>query len=428
MNVPELLDDVETRLVRTLRLSRLKNKIVGTGYITGLRALSTILNIPKPTVFMSKGASIRLCESVSQFGLEKALIVTDEMLYKLGVLDGILAELDKQGMQYSLFTEVLPDPTFQVVDAGLRRYQQDSCDCVMAIGGGSSIDAAKVIALAATNEVEPIGLVGILKGKKPAAPFFAIPTTSGTGSEATIGAVISDADSHKKELVIDTKVVPLLAALDPELMKGLPAHITAATGIDALTHLIEAYLSGLATKESDYYARSGIQMIFENLPQACKRGTVIRAREKMALASYYGGLTINIAGLGYVHAFAHQLGALYQIPHGESNAKVLPQVLEFNKLCCQERMAELARMLKLGREGDSDSELASVFIEAVQKLIADVGIEPTVEKLARKDFNTIIAAAFKEANTTYAVPKYMSYDEAEQLLMALAATGMNLPK
>ncbi|MCG8613382.1 MAG: iron-containing alcohol dehydrogenase [Pseudomonadales bacterium] len=428
MNVPELLDDVETRLVRTLRLSRLKNKIVGTGYITGLRALSTILNIPKPTVFMSKGASIRLCESVSQFGLEKVLIVTDEMLYKLGVLDGILAELDKQGMQYSLFSEVLPDPTFQVVNAGLRRYQQDSCDCVMAIGGGSSIDAAKVIALAATNEVEPIGLVGILKGKKPAAPFFAIPTTSGTGSEATIGAVISDADSHKKELVIDTKVVPLLAALDPELMKGLPAHITAATGIDALTHLIEAYLSGLATKESDYYARSGIQMIFENLPQACKRGTVMRAREKMALASYYGGLTINIAGLGYVHAFAHQLGALYQIPHGVSNAKVLPQVLKFNKLCCQERMAELARMLKLGREGDSDSELASAFIEAVQKLIADVGIEPTVEKLARKDFNTIIAAAFKEANTTYAVPKYMSYDEAEQLLMALADTGMNLPK
>ena len=420
MNVPELLDDVETRLVKKLRLSRLKNKIVGKGYITGLRALVAFLNIPKPTVFMSKGSSIRLCESIAQFGLNKALIVTDEMLYKLGVMDGILAELDKQGMQYSLFTEVLPDPTFEVVEAGLRQYRRDNCDCVMAIGGGSSIDAAKVVALAATNEVEPSDLIGILKGKKPAAPFFAIPTTAGTGSEATIGAVISDTETHKKELVIDTKIVPLVAALDPDLMKGLPAPITAATGLDALTHLVEAYLSGMATEESDYYARSGIQMIFENLPQACKRGTLVRAREKMALASYYGGLTINIAGLGYVHAFAHQLGALYRIPHGESNAKVLPHVLEFNKNCCEDRMAELARMLDLGEEGDTNSELAREFIDAVKNLISEVGIEPTVSKLGPKDFNAIIAAAFKEANSTYAVPKYMSHDDAEQLLLALA--------
>jgi len=420
VNMPELLDDMETRVTRALRISRLKNQVVGKGYIAGLKALVTVLNIPKPTVFMSKGASGKLCESVAQFGLSKVLIVTDKMLYELGVLDGILETLEKEGMKVSLFTEVLPDPTFDVVEAGLKQYRRDNCDCVMAIGGGSSIDAAKVVALAATNQVEPAALVGILKGKVPAAPFFAIPTTAGTGSEATIGAVISDTVSHKKELVIDTKIVPLVAALDPDLMKGLPAPITAATGLDALTHLVEAYLSGMANDESDYYARSGIQMIFENLPVACKRGGAIKAREKMALASYYGGLTINIAGLGYVHAFAHQLGALFRIPHGESNAKVLPHVLEFNKKCCQSRMAELSLMLGLGDTSQSEEVLAQAFVDGVRELISSVGIEPTVKQLSPKDFSGIIKAAFKEANSTYAVPKYMSYDDAEQLLIALA--------
>lgn len=420
MNVPELLDDVESRLVRKLRLSRLKNKIVGKGYITGLRALVTILNIPKPTVFMSKGSSLRLCESVSQFGLQRVLIVSDAMLHKLGVLDGILDELDKLGMAYSLFTEVEPDPTFRVVESGLKRYRKDNCDCVMAIGGGSSIDAAKVIALAATNDVAPKELVGILKGKKPSAPFFAVPTTAGTGSEATIGAVISDTETHQKELVIDTKIVPLVAALDPELMKGLPGPITAATGLDALTHLVEAYLSGMANEESDYYARSGIQMIFENLRAACKKGASLKSREKLALASYYGGLTINIAGLGYVHAFAHQLGAHFRIPHGESNAKVLPHILQFNKECCQSRLAELAQMLDLAKPNSSEGQQAQAFIDAVKALIADVGIETKVTKLRPKDFDAIIRAAFKEANSTYAVAKYMSYDEAEEVLYALA--------
>jgi len=420
MKVPKVIDDLETKIVNTLKLSRFKNQVVGKGYVTGLKAVTYLLNIPKPTIFMSKGASIRLCESVAQFGLSKLLIVTDQALFDLGLLDPILEQLDASGMAYTLFTEVEPDPTFSVVESGLRRYRQENCDSVMAIGGGSSIDAAKVVALAASNEVEPTELIGILKGKKPSAPFFAIPTTAGTGSEATIGAVISDSATHKKELVIDTKLVPLVAALDPDLMKGLPAPITAATGMDALTHLIEAYLSGMANEESDYYARSGIQMIFENLPKAFKRGNNLKAREKMALASYYGGLTINIAGLGYVHAFAHQLGAKYRLPHGESNAKVLPYVLEFNKFAAGERMAEITRFLGLDEPGDSEIELAEKLISAVKALIDQLGIEPTVPQVKASDYSDIIQNAFKEANSTYAVSKYMSYDEAVSLLDGVA--------
>lgn len=416
MNVPKIVDELEAKIINTLRLSRFKNQLVGKGYVTGLKAVTYLLNIPKPTIFMSRGASLRLCESVSQFGLNKILIVTDKALYDLGLLDSIIDQLNASSMKFSLFTDVLPDPTFKVVEAGLKHYRAENCDSVLAIGGGSSIDAAKVIALAASNNVKPRQLVGILKAKKPSAPFFAIPTTAGTGSEATIGAVISDSITHKKELVIDTKVVPLVAALDPDLMKGLPAHITAATGMDALTHLIESYLSGMANDESDYYARSGIQMVFENLPQVYKRGSLIKAREKMALASYYGGLTINIAGLGYVHAFAHQLGAKYGIPHGEANAKVLPYVLEFNKEASADRMAQIASFLGLNGLGDTNKHLADELIHAVKGLIAQINIKPTVPQIRKEDYNEIIQQAFKEANSTYAVAKYMSYDEAVLLL------------
>jgi alcohol dehydrogenase class IV len=426
IKVPKVIDEIESKIVNTLKLSRFKNQIVGKGYVTGLKAVTYILNIPKPTIFMSKDSSLRLCESVAQFGLNRLLIVTDQALYDMGLLDPILEQLTTSGLRFSIFTEVEPDPTFSVVEAGLSQYRRDNCDSVMAIGGGSSIDAAKVIALAASNEVEPKELVGILKGKKPAAPFFAIPTTAGTGSEATIGAVISDSITHKKELVIDTKIVPLVAALDPALMTGLPAHITAATGMDALTHLLEAYISGMATTESDYYARSGIQMIFENLPKLHKRGNNLKAREKMALASYYGGLTINIAGLGYVHAFAHQIGAKYRMPHGESNAKVLPYVLEFNKASSAGRLAELARCLGLAKGNESETELADGFIAEVKTLISKLDIESTIPQIKRADFAEIIQDAFKEANSTYAVAKYMSYDEAEVMLERISGRNSDI--
>ncbi len=416
MKVPQIIDDIEARIINTLKLSRFKNQIVGKGYVTGLKAVTYLLNIPKPTVFIGRGASIRLCETVAQFGLNKLLVVTDKSLYEMGLLEPLLIQLQTSGMPYSLFTDVLPDPTFDSVEKGLQQYREHNCDGVLAIGGGSSIDAAKVIALAASNDVAPLQLVGILKGRKPSAPFFVVTTTAGTGSEATIGAVISDSHTHKKELVIDTKLVPLVAALDPDLMKGLPPAITAATGMDALTHLLESYLSGMANEESDYYARSGIKLIFENLPIVYKRGSSIKARENMALASYYGGLTINIAGLGYVHAFSHQLGSLYGVPHGIANATVLPYVLEFNIGASAERMAQIARFLGLGEKADSEKHLAEKLVLAVKSLIEEINITPVIPQIKTQDYPRIIQHAFKEANSTYAVPKYMSYEEAQYLL------------
>jgi len=337
----------------------------------------------------------------------------------MGLLEPVLRALESNYAQFEIFTGVLPDPSFSVVEAGLKAYRAANCDSVLAIGGGSSIDAAKVIALAASNEVAPRKLIGLLKGKKGSAPFFCIPTTAGTGSEVTIGAVISDDVSHQKELVIETKIVPLMAALDPALMTGLPSHITAATGIDALTHLIESFLSTMANDESSYYSKAGIKLVFENLPAAVKKGRSLKARENMALASFYGGLTINLAGLGYVHAFAHQLGARYGIPHGLANAKVMPGVLRFNLQSCEEKLAELSNMLGLTSPTLSAEVRASAFVDAVEELITSVGIDLNVAPLQLKDFPSIRRAAFKEANETYAVPAYMSVKDAENLLLGL---------
>lgn len=420
MNLETILAHFEDKVVNPVGASRARNKLVGSGYIAGLKALVSVLKIPKPTVLSGKNSSVKLCESIAGFGLKKTLIVTDRPLYELGLLEKILAALEKQGASFELFTEVEPDPTFKVVEQGLRKYRQSNCDSVLAIGGGSSIDCAKVIALAASNQVEPQKLVGILKAKSASAPFFCIPTTAGTGSEVTIGAVISDDKTHQKELVIETKIVPLMAALDPELMKGLPPAITAATGMDALTHLVESFLSTMANDESSYYSKAGIKLVFENLPKAFKNGTSIVARENMALASFYGGLTINISGLGYVHAFAHQIGARYGIPHGLANAKVLPHVLRFNLPFVADRLAELAEIIGVAKSNASTMSNAQAFISAVDELIEAVGIEPQVSELQLKDFPSIRRAAFKEANSTYAVPAYMSSDDAHSLLLSVA--------
>lgn len=423
MSLETILAQFEEKVVNPLGVSKAKNKLLGFGYISGLKALVTVLNIPKPTVLTGKNSSLKLCESIAGFGLKKTLIMTDKPLYDLGILEPILQSLEKNGAAYELFTEVEPDPTFSVVEAGLARYRAHNCDSVLAIGGGSSIDAAKVVALAASNQVAPQKLVGLLKGKVASSPFFCIPTTAGTGSEVTIGAVISDNSTHQKELVIDTKVVPLMAALDPELMKGLPPAITAATGMDALTHLVEGFLSTMANEESSYYSKAGIRLVFENLPKAYRSGKGIVARENMALASFYGGLTINLAGLGYVHAFAHQIGARYGLPHGLANAKVLPQVLRFNLPHTIPRLAELADALDLMDKRCSDKEKAVAFIEAVEALIVSVGIDLEVKELQLKDFAAIRRAAFKEANSTYAVPAYMSAEDGNQLLLRLAKSS-----
>lgn len=388
--------------------------------LAALKLVTKLIPSPIPNTLLGAQSRLRLVEHMAHFGFKRVLLVTDDVLFQLGVINPIVERLNELGVETVIYSKVTPDPGFLVVENGLHILRQNSCDAVLAIGGGSSIDAAKVIALAATNRKTPRDLVGILKARKRSLPLFVVPTTAGTGSEATIGAVISDDTTHVKNLVIDPKVVPLAAALDPEIMAGMPKSVTADTGIDALTHCLESWISDFSTPETEFYSGAGVKLVFKYLEKACENGQNYEARDAMALAANYGGLALNKTGLGYVHAIAHQLGTQYGVPHGRANAIVLPHILEVNRDCAQARMAALARLCDLATHTDTDSLAADKLIQRVSALLAAMPIERKVKGINEKHFSVMADAAMKEAHGTYAVPKYMNKKEIIQVIRTIS--------
>jgi alcohol dehydrogenase len=401
--------------------SFLVTKAKAKAQLVGIKAALKLIPSPKPTMFAGENASLKLCKAIGDFGHQHILIVSDSILNQLGVLAPLMAALKAHGVKASIFDGVLPDPTHNIVAACLLQYQKLACDAILAVGGGSSIDVAKVVAVAATSHKSSHDLVGILKSTQAAAaPLYAIPTTAGTGSEVTSGAVISDDMTHQKGLVIDPKVVPRMIALDPVIMSGMPAKVTAETGLDALTHALEAFISEFASEESDAYACAAIKLIFNYLQTAYNEPKNLAAREAMALASNYAGLAINSAGLGYVHAIAHQLGCHYGLAHGLSNAIVLPHILDFSRPVIDARLANLARFCGLVTQETSTTIAAQAFMDALRQLMANLNINVTVLNISSQDFNAIMQAAFKEAHGMYAVPKYMSEDDCQRILHIIA--------
>lgn len=388
--------------------------------LLGMKAAITLIPAPKPTVFLGEGAALKLCQSLAGFGHKHVLIVSDKILNSLGVLKPLQEKLQEFGVKVTIFDGVLPDPTLSIVEACLKHYKMSGCDSVLAVGGGSSIDVAKVVALAATNTKTPQQLVGIFKGRKASAPLYAVPTTAGTGSEVTIGAVISDDETHQKGLVVDSKIVPYMVALDSGIMSGMPPKVTAETGMDALTHAVEAYIAGFANATSDLYARSAVKLIVQNLRVAYQEPKNLAAREAMALASHYAGLALNTAALGYVHAIAHQLGGHYGLPHGLSNAIVMPHVLAFSRPVIDTRLAELARFSGLVTQETATTVAAQAFMDEISHLMRDLNIKAVVPKMNAQDFDEIVQAAFKEAHGTYSVPKYMREEDCKQVLHMIA--------
>ncbi|MEC7119207.1 MAG: iron-containing alcohol dehydrogenase [Pseudomonadota bacterium] len=389
---------------------------------TKLAAIKVIINVvpaPRPLVLLGSGSAQRLCDTISHIGARRVLVVTDAVLVKLGMVEPLLQRLAELNIETCVFSEVTPDPTLAVVEQGVAMLHSTRCDAVLAVGGGSSIDAAKVIALAASNHKTPQQLIGILKGKQPSLPLFVVPTTAGTGSEVTAGAVISDAVTHQKNLVLDPKVVPLATAIDPSIMQGMPPHITADTGVDALTHALEAWMSEFANAETDYYASAAIRMVLQHLPTAYQNGKDLMAREALGLAAHYAGLAINQAALGYVHGLAHQLGAYYSVPHGRANALVLPHILAFNQKASEARLALLARRLGLVEDNTADAVAAAKMIQQINQLLATLNIPTGLPTLNADDFADIAEKAFTEVHGTYAVPRYMTAAQARQILIAI---------
>jgi alcohol dehydrogenase len=383
----------------------------------GAGMVTRFLPIPQPTLLVGPGASGRLGQAVAGFGHNKILIVTDSVIVKLGLLTQLTDALTAGGTRYVVFDEVTPDAPIPLIERGIYFYREHDCDAIVAVGGGSSIDASKAIAAAIANPGKSLrALAGYFKGLRSPAPIYAIPTTAGTGSEVTVAAVIADPERESKIVIVDTRLVPKMAALDPTLMTGLPPHITAATGIDALTHAVEAFLGNWTTPQTNSMALSAVGLIFENLRTAYSDGGNLQAREKMSLASTYAGIAFTRANVGYVHAIAHQFGGKYHTPHGLANAIMLPHVLAFSAPAVTSRLAQLAVRARLGEEGESDAALADKFLDGVSQLNRDLNIPTYLQALKDADVPALARAACLEAHTGYPVPRYMKLAECEAMI------------
>jgi alcohol dehydrogenase class IV len=408
IEMPGVVGDV----VRSVGLS---TAMKAAGVVTGL------LPIPQPILLVGPGASKRLGQALAGFGHRRILVVTDETIVKLGLLQGLTQALKKAGAGFVVFDAVTPDAPIPVIERGMRFYERHGCDAVVGFGGGSPIDAAKVIAYAAANKAHPRKLAGYFRGLHSPAPIYAVPTTAGTGSEVTVAAVISDPDSEKKLVIADTRLVPSMAALDPLLMVRLPPAVTADTGMDALTHAIEAFIGKWATDYTDRMALAAVGLVYENLPVVYRSGKNLEARERMSLAATYAGLAFTRANVGYVHAIAHQLGGKYHTPHGLANAIMLPHVLRHLSPAVAKRLAILAVRAGVGKEGEGAPVLAKKFLGSIEKLNRDLGIPRYLDALREADIPDLAAAACWEADTNYPVPRYMSPKKCEGIIREVLA-------
>lgn len=385
------------------------------------RILMKFITLPAPLVYTGAGSSASLCRAIAGFGHKRVLVVTDKMLVELGLVAEATAELDKLGVHVAIFDAVLPDPDFAQVDAGIDHCRQHQCDAVLAIGGGSSLDAAKIIALCAGTDQSPRDVLGFFKVSNRGLPNYCLPTTAGTGSEATMVSVITDAAASTKCFIVDPKLVPSAVALDPALMTGLPPAITAATGIDALTHAIESALSLEASDETRQKALTAVSMIFTNLETAVKDGANLQARESMAIASYYAGSAFTITNVGYVHGLAHQLGALCHLPHGLANALFLPHILDFYLDRAAPQIAQIAQAAGVGTDSDTDEARALKLVDAVRELKEKIGMPTHAEGLKDDMVDELVDRALKESHGLYGypVPKYMRRKECEAIVRKL---------
>ena len=357
---------------------------------------------------------------IKKEGLKKVLIVTTPGFIRRGSLERFFESMTLEGLAYAVFSEVQPDPTTECVEDAVTLYKKEACEAIIAVGGGSVIDCSKALGARIARPNKTIAqMAGLLKVSKRIPNIYAVPTTAGTGSEATAGAVITNASDHYKFTVLDLCLVPRYAILDAELTCGLPAPITAVTGMDALTHAVEAYTNRFCSPKAKKYALDAVKLVYENLLTAYEDGGNIKSRENMLLASYYAGMAINSNFIGYVHAIAHGVGGLYGVTHGMANAIIMPYVLEAFGEASHKKLAELALFVGCGDKNASQSENAKAFIDSIRKLNEKMNIPDKVQELKETDFDTLAQRAVKEGNPTYPVPVIWEKEEFKEVLKCL---------
>ena len=371
------------------------------------------------------GSVKELPEIIMRHKCTHVLIITDGGIMKLGLTRRLEKALKEAGIPYTIYDKTVANPTTVNVREALELYHKEGCDAIIGFGGGSSMDCAKAVGACAVKPNQSLAqMKGILKVHKKLPLLMAVPTTAGTGSETTLAAVITDADTRYKYAINDFPLIPRYAVLDPKVTLSLPPFITATTGMDALTHAVEAYIGNSTTIDTRRDALKAVKLIFENIDIAYEHGDNIQARRNMLHASFYAGCAFTKSYVGYVHAVAHSLGGQYNVPHGLANAILLPLVLREYGSCIDKKLHRLAIAAGLADKNTPDHEAAEFFIRAIEEMKERFGIVNIVKEIQETDIPKLAHYADKEANPLYPVPKLMDASELEKfyyMLMSLTS-------
>jgi len=378
-----------------------------------------ILPYHMPEYIEGADSVLKLPAWMKEKGVKNVLVVTDNGLMKLGLPEPMFKAMDVEGIKYTVFSDIEPNPTSDNVEAGFEVYKQNHCDGLVAFGGGAPMDCAKAIGARVARPDKTVAqLQGLLKVIKKIPPFFAVPTTAGTGSETTVAAVITDSATHHKASINDTALIPEYAVLDPKLTVGLPPFVTATTGMDALCHAVEAYTNyTYLTSLEKKLALEAIKLIHDNLPVAYTNGNSVEARQNMQKAAFYAGRAFTRGCVGYVHAVGHTLGGLYGIPHGLAMSVILPHVMRRFGPAVYDKLAGCAAVC--GIDGADNKEKALNFISWIEELKKQLNIPEGIDTIQEKDIDQIINWASAEANPLYPVPVIWGREDFELLLNTL---------
>ncbi len=385
----------------------------------------------EPTIIDGKDSIKKLAGVIKGKGISNVLIVTDSVLMSLHLLDSLFEALKSAGIKYSLYDQVQPNPTIDNIEAALKIYNENNCQAIIAFGGGSPMDCAKITGARVARPSRSVaGMRGLFKVVLPSLKMgsvlppvlFAIPTTAGTGSETTIAAVVSNSQTHEKFPITDPVIRPRYAVLDPALTVGLPPHITATTGMDAMTHAVESYIGKFYNNQDTLKkAILAVKMIFDNLEKAYKDGKDIDTRAQMLRAAYCAGYSFTRGGVGYVHGIGHNLGGMYGVPHGLAMPVIMPYVLKWYGEAAHKPLAELAEFIGIAKPGMSQAQKAKAFIEAIRDLNRKLNIPEKLDCIKDEDIPIIAERALLECNPTYPVPKIMSKEDCMGVIRSLKA-------
>jgi alcohol dehydrogenase len=391
-------------------------------YQAVFRAVSPLLPWREPQLISGPGSIRSLPELMRREKLNHPLVVTDASLVRIGLTEELLGIFRAEQVPFTLYDETVVNPTVENIEKGAELYRSSGCGCLLAFGGGSPMDCAKGIGARIARPKKPLHRMrGVLKVRRRIPPLIAVVTTAGTGSETTLAAVISDPRTHEKYPVNDHVLIPRYAVHDPELTLGLPRSLTASTGMDALTHAVEAYIGRSCTRRTEADSIEAVSLILTYLPRAYEDGSNLQARERMLTAAYLAGRAFTRAYIGYVHAMAHTLGGFYGVPHGLANAVLLPHVLTRYGAAAERRLAALARKSGVAAENDTDAQASGKFIERIREMNRSMRIpEYLGEQIRDEDIPQLAAHAASEANPLYPVPRILSKRELAELFFTAA--------